>query len=241
MKKLLKRKGFTLVELIIAMCVSTLLIAAAMAMFGPVQSIINSLHSDVNTNNVTDTISGYIYTRMSKCSTYNVGLYDATKISVDASDEAGVAKRVSAMIADIENPAIEQTYCIMIRQNTDDICELYDLGKINSVSDYLTKAADYEKYELLDGEYYNGLNFKFSFSTTPQDAESTDKKWCRIGVIPFDENGEAVVSERAQMFKLLNMSLTNVTPSSDPDLVDYTYPDDDVIVILYRIKDYSKM
>ena len=38
------------------------------------------------------------------------------------------------------------------------------------------------------------------------------------------------------MFKLLNMSLLKITPSSAADLTDYTYSDDLNIVILYRIK-----
>ena len=38
------------------------------------------------------------------------------------------------------------------------------------------------------------------------------------------------------MFKLLNMSLLKLTPSSSPDLENYSYSDDMNIVILYRIK-----
>ena len=57
-----------------------------------------------------------------------------------------------------------------------------------------------------------------------------------MGVNTYDTDGNIKVSERVQMFKLLNMSLLKLTPSSDPELADYTYPDDLNIVILYRIQ-----
>ena len=57
-----------------------------------------------------------------------------------------------------------------------------------------------------------------------------------MGVNTYDENGEIKVSERVQMFKLLNMSLLKITPSSAAELTDYNYSDDLNIVILYRIK-----
>ena len=57
-----------------------------------------------------------------------------------------------------------------------------------------------------------------------------------MGVNTYDEKGEIKVSERVQMFKLLNMSLLKITPSSAAELTDYNYSDDLNIVILYRIK-----
>ena len=43
------------------------------------------------------------------------------------------------------------------------------------------------------------------------------------------------------MFKLLNMSLLKLTPSSSPDLENYTVILNDMnIVILYRIIDFTK-
>ena len=113
--------------------------------------------------------------------------------------------------------------------------KLYDFGKINNVSDYLTKVNDAisnSKYAVFEDEFYNNSHYKFAFETTSSDKGS----WCRMGVNTYDENGEIKVSERVQMFKLLNMSLLKITPSSAADLTDYTYSDDLNIVILYRIK-----
>ena len=57
MKKLLKKKAFTLVELIVAMAVMVILIAAAMGMFNPVKGIIKMVDEDTVTNAVTDSIT----------------------------------------------------------------------------------------------------------------------------------------------------------------------------------------
>ena len=72
MKKLLRKKAFTLVELIVAMAIMMILIGAAMAMFTPVSSIIKSLDEDAVTNSVTDTIMGYISDKLNVATSYNI-------------------------------------------------------------------------------------------------------------------------------------------------------------------------
>ena len=88
------------------------------------------------------------------------------------------------------------------------------------------------KYAVFEDEFYNNSHYKFAFETTSSDKGS----WCRMGVNTYDEKGEIKVSERVQMFKLLNMSLLKITPSSAAELTDYNYSDDLNIVILYRIQ-----
>ena len=58
--RLLKKKAFTLVELIIAMAIMMILIVAAMSMFNPVSSIIKSIDEDVVTNAIADSMTTYI-------------------------------------------------------------------------------------------------------------------------------------------------------------------------------------
>ena len=55
--RLLKKKAFTLVELIIAMAIMMILIVAAMSMFNPVSSIIKSIDEDVVTNAIADSMT----------------------------------------------------------------------------------------------------------------------------------------------------------------------------------------
>lgn len=69
MKKLLKKKAFTLVELIVAMAVMVILIAAAMGMFNPVKGIIKMVDEDTVTNAVTDSITDYVSNKLKAAST----------------------------------------------------------------------------------------------------------------------------------------------------------------------------
>lgn len=232
MKKLLKKKAFTLVELIVAMAVMTILIAAAMAMFNPVSSIVKSLDEDTVTNEVTDTITNYISSKLKNASTYNIQGYTDEQLIAAASEDDSAAKIASAMFADKED---NETVYAMVLRSTSQGYQLYDLGKMNSAVSFTTKATamkNSDKYAVFNREYYNDSRYKFTFLTT----SGNKGTWCRMGVNTYDENGELKVSERVQMFKLLNMSLLNLTPSSGSNLADYNYSNDLNIVILYKIK-----
>ena len=67
--RLLKKKAFTLVELIIAMAIMMILIVAAMSMFNPVSSIIKSIDEDVVTNAIADSMTTYIHSKVKRKST----------------------------------------------------------------------------------------------------------------------------------------------------------------------------
>ncbi|MBP3335151.1 MAG: type II secretion system protein [Ruminiclostridium sp.] len=233
MKKLLKKKAFTLVELIVAMAVMVILIAAAMGMFNPVKGIIKMVDEDTVTNAVTDTLTNYISEKLKTASTYNIKGYTSDQLLADASEAGSPAKMAATMISGKEEN--ETVYAIVLR-STSKGYQLYDLGKLNnSTGNFTAKATamkDTDKYAVFNREYYNDSRYKFTFTTTSGDKGT----WCRMGVNTYDENGDLKISERVQMFKLLNMSLLNLTPSSAANLADYTYSDDLNIVILYKIK-----
>ena len=74
-KKLLRKKAFTLIEMIVAMSIMVILVGAAMAMFNPVKSVISSLGNDMVTDNVTDTITNYLSDKLKTATTYNIAGY----------------------------------------------------------------------------------------------------------------------------------------------------------------------
>lgn len=232
MRKLLKKKAFTLIEVIISMAIMTVLIVAAMSMFNPVNGIIKSLDEDTVTNAVTDTITNYVSDKMKTASTYSIKGYTTENLTKNSDNDDSVAKMVNVMINDME--VNETMYCMILR-STSEGYQLYDLGKINSTADYITKSkkvVNNNGYAVFNSEYYNDSRYKFSFRTTSGDKGA----WCRMGVNTYDTDGNIKVSERVQMFKLLNMSLLKITPSSSAELADYNYSDDLNVVILYRIK-----
>ena len=235
MKKLLRKKAFTLVELIVAMAIMMILIGAAMAMFTPVSSIIKSLDEDAVTNSVTDTIMGYISDKLNVATSYNIAGFTDEQMTKSSDEDDSVGKRVKAMLADLE--ANEKMYCMVLRSTAKGY-KLHDLGRITNLVNYNTKAAvalSDDSYSVFGDEYYNDSRYKFSFATTVADKGT----WCRIGVNTYDADGNIKISERVQMFKLLNMSLLKLTPSSDVALKDYSYSNDLNVVILYRIKTFG--
>ena len=232
MRKLLKKKAFTLIEVIIAMSIMVILIVAAMSMFNPVSSIVKSLDEDTVTNAVTDTITNYVTDKMKNATTYSIKGYKTDALTKNSDVDGSVAKMVNIMFTD-KDPK-ETVYGLVLRSTAEGY-QLYDLGKLSSVADYKDKAVamvNSNAYAVFNSEYYNDSRYKFTFKTTSNDKGT----WCRMGVNTYDTDGNIKVSERVQMFKLLNMSLLKLTPSSDPVLADYTYPDDLNIVILYRIQ-----
>lgn len=239
MKKIFSKKAFTLVEVIIAMAITGLLIAAVMALFEPVNRIISGLDKNVYLDITTDKLSDYVYNCLNRSTTYNVGAYTTDQLDNQPSDTNSVAHRISVMIADMEDPSVETTRCLLIKADSDSGYRLYDFGIVSSVDDYLDKMDNYKKYALFSEEYYNECNYKFTFNTT--DPEATDgQKWCKVGVTPYDKYGFQAIEERSHMFKLLNMSLTNVTPTSSATLKDTSYDNDTEIVVIYRIKDFTR-
>ena len=235
MKKLLKKKAFTLVELIVAMAIMVILIAAAMSMFTPVSFVIKSLGEDAVTNSVTDTIMGYISDKLIVATSYNIAGFTDEQMTKSSDEDDSVGKRVKAMLADLE--ANEKMYCMVLRSTAKGY-KLHDLGRITNLVNYNTKAAvalSDDSYSVFGDEYYNDSRYKFTFDTTVADKGT----WCRIGVNTYDADGNIKISERVQMFKLLNMSLLKLTPSSDVALKDYSYSTDLNVVILYRIKTFG--
>lgn len=242
MKKILKRKAFTLVELVVAMAVTTVLVGAALALFGSVSNIIKSTEEDVYANNITDALLDYIDEKISKSTTYNIGTFST--LTGDSDTEDTVAYRLKNILEDAKKD-MSDTKCIIIGKSGGKHV-IYDLGTIGNVAgssdqgvtDYNTKIANLDKYKVFENDFYMDYDFRFEF-------ETTGTQWCRISVVPFESgksDAEAVTEKRSNMFKLLNISLNKISPvSSDSlkDINDPSYTKDDSIVILYRIKDYS--
>ena len=132
MRKLLKKKAFTLIEVIIAMAIMTILIVAAMSMFNPVNGIVKSLDEDTVTNAVTDTITNYVTDKLKNASTYNIKEYKTEDLTKNSDVDSSVAKIASVMFADKE--LNETVYCMILRSTAEGY-QLYDLGKLSSVVD----------------------------------------------------------------------------------------------------------
>ncbi len=250
MKKKL-RKGFTLVEVIVATAITGLLIAAVMALFGPVRSIIGSIEEDVVTNNVTDVISNYITTRIERSTSYNIDIYDYIGNVYNQSDsDLGSLQERFRLVREARGSSVgEETHCLILK-NVDGNFKLYDLGKLNDTDDIglimqrVFNPTLNGNYNVFKDEYYNNKQFRYTFKTASNGDVSAPKVWCEVGVKVFNEDDTVAVEARPQTFRLLNMSATapaasNATLESlentDYDQAsNYTF-----IAIFYNIKDYT--
>lgn len=253
MKKIFKSKGFTLVEMVIAMALTAILMGAVMMLFTPVNNIIKSLQGDVNINITTDTISQYLFDRMANSTNFDISL---NALDADGKmDPAASENTINNQLSDKFDPMLEKLYAIIIMDG-----KLYDLGSIENYEEYATKVEDYESYRLFDDRFYGDVHYKYSFYTVESPSASTAAdKWYHVGITPYaiverDDDGNAavigdpVISERATMFKLINLQFSNFDPSiggvfytTNPDSTVEAHPQDNGVVILYRIKDYTKV
>ncbi len=248
LKKL--KKGFTLVEVIVATAITGLLIAAVMALFGPVKGIIGGIEEDVVTNNVTDVIGEYLITRIEKCTTYNIDLYNFydNVLGQTETDPGSLQERVAAVKGMCDNSLGEKTYCLVLR-NEGGCFRLYDFGEVdNGLQLGLDIYTCFQTGGITNcvffPEYYNDMQYRFTFKTTPVGAVNPEKKWCEIGITAFNPDGTVAVESRPQTFKLLNMDLSSPAESNSIleslDNVDYDQTSPlSMIAILYNTKDYT--
>lgn len=249
MKKLFKKKAFTLVELIIAMGVMVILVGAAMALFTPVQSITRSLTDDTDINTTYDTISDYFYNKLYKASTCYIKQYSDAELA--AAYDPSVDTNLAFVVNYFNDKNIassgghEKMYAMAIKE-TDGLTRIYDLGEISVNSAdankyYATKIANLDKYKLFRDEYYRDTNYKITFDGTIGSGTLNTKKWVKVGVTAFDKDGNNLMETRTQMFKLLNFSIENNSHmNTDHTLKEVnTIDKTKTIVVIYCIKDYA--
>ena len=236
MKKLFSKKAFTLVEVLIATAITGLLIAAVMALFGPVRNLIKDIEGDVNINNTTDTIQNYLHARLDKSVGYNIDIYDAASEAMNYNEAASIGHRVGTMVNNTDLSI--HTYCILLKY-VDGGYRIYDMGDLSNGSAFDTKYANLENYRLFNDEYYNNANYRFTFETLNK--AETAEWWCSFGITPYDENGVLLLETRKHVFRMVNNLST--PQSSDKLVTEAGYFDEEnnktpTIAIIYNIKDY---
>ncbi len=239
MRKLFRKKAFTLVEVLIATAITGLLIAAVMALFGPVRNLIDELDGNVNVNNTTDMIQSFLHTRLNRATIYDIDLYDSEHESMNYNESGSIGGRVESMRIGAD-PSIN-TYCIMLKY-VDGGYVVYDLGRVNSGQEYDNVYSDLENCRLFNEEYYSGANYRFTFETKVN-PKNDSEWWCTFKMTPYDDQGVLLLETRASVFKMLNAPSQ---PTCDSKLADEKYitevADGDTpptIAIVYNIKDYS--
>lgn len=240
MKKLFSKKAFTLVEVIIATAIMGLLIAAVMALFGPVRDMIKDMDGDVNINNTTDTIQDYFHARLNKCIGYNIDIYDGTAEALLSDKDGSIGQRVDSMRTAASGDDSISTYCILLRYETDGYY-IYDFGKVESGADYDKKKIFLGKQRLFNKEYYRDARYRFTFKTIAD--STTGQYWYQMGITPYDTEGNLLLETRTSTIKLLNIKSPPQSKSEleTEDYIDVEAGTTPTIAIIYNIKNYKDL
>ena len=245
LRRLKYKKGFTLVELLVATAITSILLVAAMSLFTPVRNIAGQIEGDVTTDNITTSMNNYIASRLNKACAFNIDSYTNEELiqAPGNAAQAGPAWRLDKLVSNAEGSISAGTirYYAMMLKDDGLGYRIYDFGECSSNStgihnegqNLFAKIGNYEVYSLFEDAYYNNRSFKFTFNT-PQ------SNWCEVGTTAFNMDGQVEIQERKTIFKVLNLIAT-AGAVSQPALATYdeNYPDGETIVIVYAIADYT--
>lgn len=235
------KKGFTLVEVIIASAITVILIAAVMALFGPTKALISDIDKNVETNAISDTLSGYVFDNMSRASDYQIYVFKNSQLNAQTSvvqayiTAADPKETVYSMV--ISNSSVNASGTVVFGDY-----RIFDFGKLTAGTQFTDRIATKNNFRVFNDEFYRNANYRFSYETTIDNSlvgSGIVTVWCRMGIEPYDADGNLIAEERTNMFKLLNINTSGTLAYSDDKLKDYSYDEDTQIVILYKIKKYG--
>lgn len=221
-KNIKTKKGFTLVEVLIAVAITMMLLAAVMSLFSPISKMLNSVKS----NSIADTIctnsANYVAKKVTIATTIKIAGYDSLAEMKAAS---------SAMVNSITLGSGEKLYAMVITDaDADGPNALYDLGEVDgsTIVSMLTDKASLTPYRVFEDIYYGNMDIKFGF-----ELETT--KWVNIKTTAYSQDGDKITDTRENMFRLMNKaaSATAMNDSKDDLLVLYvvkTYTEADAVI-----------
>lgn len=220
MKRLKKPKGFTLVEVIVAMAVTTIIIIAAANLFSSASRVITTLKSDANFDIACDATNVYVRNRLDALEKVSVcDINDSTAIAAaitacdDQADESGVT------------PANLDVRALAIKDG-----KLYDLGVVSSAGEVSSRAGSND-YAVFDTNYYAGAKLSIKLSSTVAGDEGEGEeggggdsvKWVQLSTQFLETDGDPANQPKTITFKFLNGSATlPATAKTDNYVIIYS-------------------
>lgn len=142
-KRILKKKGVTLVELIVVMAITTIIFAIAIGMLTPVTNLMNSIKGNAHMDTICDTVNEYIRSSLDKAVDVSILVYpdstadywggsDDDKNYIDETD----AKIKAAWKKFSEEYKEDDGYVLKalgIMQNYNNDFRLFDFGEVSTI------------------------------------------------------------------------------------------------------------
>lgn len=228
MKKQLCKKGFTLVEVLVASAITVILLGSVMAVFSSTRNIISDMKKDPYNGRIENSVSEYIRRSVEKANGY--------RMAVISKDELN--SKLATIYSELPIQTGEKNYCIIV-SNKDGMYQLYDLGGVVSSSEIINRLNDSNVYTVFNSDYYGNLSCKVAITETKQNSLV---QYICIATQLYDQDNQNVDKEKASYFQMLNKpdSANAKIISTELNSISTACPDDETyIVILYRIKDYT--
>lgn len=218
MKRLKNQKGFTLVEVVISMAITTIVVLAVANLFSSASGLITTLRADSNLDIACDATNTYVRNRL------------------DALNDATVCSNTHPDIDDTADDYNQPGYEVFALAVIDG--KLYDFGKLpdsNTGNTLISRmsAAQLPSYAVYDEAFYSGTKLNVRFTSANEDVTLDDGttssavKWLRVesGFIASDAN--PANQPKAITFRLFNGAIA--LSESNVDISDN-------FVVIYRQK-----
>lgn len=196
MKRLKNKKGFTLVEVVVAMVITTIIIVAVANLFSPAMQIISSVRNDVNYDTACNAVNTYVRNSIDS----------SAQVKIVALSDASSA--VSAMQADANYPASDYKLKALAVIGG----KLYDFG--TNVSS-ITASSTYSAFQ----DAFYGVN-----SLTAGIEVEASGKWVKLQTQAFDVEGNIINQPRTVTFKVFGGNVfADAVYSNDYAIIYYQY------------------
>lgn len=181
LKKILNKKGVTLVELIVVIAITAILSLAVAGLFGPSMQLVNSLKSNANMDVVGDTANRYIRNSTFAADNVTVVSFDPVASLSDLdSKQAELAANAK------DGYSVRALACINGR--------LYDFGKLTSnVSSYIGTPGP---YRMFNEAFYAKNQYRLKVET--------DGKWISLSSQCTEADGTPLTQERTTSYNLVS-------------------------------------
>lgn len=203
------KKGFTLLEVVIATAITAIVFGMVMFLFTAVRDMVNSTIEDATADSVCDSINVYVRSN----------LQNAVKISVVKYDSATAQTTLDGF-----KEADRLTKALVVTENSNGLKRLYDLGDVTAATDSISVFnSNKEDFRVFNEDFYYGRNFKFEFMRS---AGTTN--WLSVQTQGFDDENQQVNMAHKLAFKLLAIAINNYS-------IESGLTADDDYLVLYNI------
>lgn len=237
-KRLLSKKGVSLVELIVAMAITSVILLIATSMLAPANNLMNSIKGNAHLDTLCDTANEYIRGALQTAVSISVYKYDSStlndiEIQADNYIKSGLKTKALAVI---EIPVETDASGNQIKA-----FRLFDFTTIidkTTLMNDLSIADIYKNGAFLE-PFYEKTSFSVKISTPTNDTGASS--WIKLksrcyNIYSGDQNNQ----EKTMTFKCLNGN-TGIDTGSTVQGDGTDEPYEGSFVILYTVKDFSSI